>query len=179
MPVHARVAIDPTHPVLVELPIVLYAATVVALVGHAIGGDVSWYRAALCASAASVAVAIVAVVPAIADLVGLSASDRWRTLGVRHAACNVVALIAFAAAGATIYSNYARVHELGDTAPLALAGVGLVAAIVSAWLGWMMIALLGARIANARLANARIARARMASVDELVTRLPSPRRTHG
>lgn len=161
MPVHARVATDPIHPLLVEFPIVLYAATVATLIGHAIGGDASWYRAALYASAASVVMAIVAVVPSIVDLVTLSPAPPVRALGRRHAACNVAALIVFSAAFATILSNYVRTRQLGDTAPLVLASIGLAAAIAAAWLGWaMMLAARGPQPLS----------------HELVRRLPTPRR---
>lgn len=168
MATHARIASDPIHPMLVEFPIVLYSATVVALLGHALSGQAFWYRAAMYASCASIAIAIVAVVPAIVDLIGLSSTSRWRRLGMRHAACNIAALVAFSAAGATIYSNYAQLHQLADFAPLVLAVAGLAAAITAAWIGWSMVASLGARLSSLRDA-----------VDhELVLRLPSPRRTH-
>jgi uncharacterized membrane protein len=168
MATHARIATDPIHPMLVEFPIVLYTATVVALLGHAISGDAFWYRAAMYASCASIAIAIIVVVPAIVDLIGLSSTSRWRRLGLRHAVCNVAALVAFSAAGATIFSNYALLHELGDFAPLVLTVAGLAAAITAAWLGWSMVASLGTRLSSLR-----------AAVDhELVLRLPSPRRTH-
>jgi uncharacterized membrane protein len=167
MATHARIATDPIHPMLVEFPIVLYTATVVALIGHAITGEVFWYRAAMYASGASIATSIIAVVPAIVDLIGLSSTSRWRRLGLRHALCNVVAVVAFSAAGATIYSNYARIHQLGDAAPLVLALTGLAAAITAAWLGWTMVASLGARLSSLRDAVGH----------ELVLRLPSPRRS--
>ena len=80
---------------LVEFPIVLYTATVVALLGHALTAEAFWYRAAMYASCASIAISVVAVVPAIVDLIGLSSTSRWRRLGLRHAACNIVALVAF------------------------------------------------------------------------------------
>jgi uncharacterized membrane protein len=168
MATHVRIASDPVHPMLVEFPIVLYTATVVALIGHAVTGEPFWYRAAMYASAASIASSIVAVVPAIVDLIGLSSTSRWRRLGLRHAACEVVTLVAFSAAGATIYSNYAQLHQLGDFTPLALAVAGLAAAIVAAWLGWTMVTSLGARLSSLREAVGH----------ELVLRLPSPRRTH-
>ena len=94
------------------------------------------------------------------DLVALVATPRWRSLGRRHALCNVTSLVAFSAAFATLYSNYARVHELGDTTPLLLSLVGLGAAVATAWLGWTMLALLGIQ----------------APSHELVRRLPLPRR---
>ena len=165
MPVHARVATDPIHPLLVEFPIVLYAATVATLIGHAVGGGVAWYRAALYASAASVVVAIVAVVPSIVDLAALAPLPRLRALGRRHALCGIVALIAFSAAFATIFHGYARTHQLGDAAPLVLASIGLVAAIVAAWLGWVI--MLVARDAQPP---------SQAVGHELVQRLPTPRR---
>ncbi|HEY1551449.1 MAG TPA: DUF2231 domain-containing protein [Kofleriaceae bacterium] len=165
---HARIATDPIHPMLVEFPIVLYSATVVALLGHAVSGEAFWYRAAMYASCASIVIAVVAVVPAIVDLIGLSSTSRWRRLGLRHAACNVAALVAFSAAGATIYSNYSQLHHLADFTPLALTIAGLAAAIVAAWIGWSMVASLGARLSSLRDAVGH----------ELVLRLPSPRRTH-
>ncbi len=168
MATHARIATDPIHPMLVEFPIVLYTATVVALLGHALTGEAFWYRAAMFASIASIAIAVVAVVPAIVDLIGLSSTSRWRRLGLRHAACNVAALVAFSAAGATIYSNYAQLHQLADFAPLVLAVGGLAAAITAAWIGWTMVSSLGARLSTLRDAVGH----------ELVLRLPSPRRTH-
>src|SRR6185437_16942429 len=114
MPLQARVAVDPVRSVLSELPIVVHAATAVALIGHAISGDVAWYRAALISSVAGIVAAIVAAVPALADIVGLAASP-WRSLGRRLAACNAVAVVACSAASATIYTSYARVHELDDS----------------------------------------------------------------
>ena len=166
MPVHAHVAVDPIHAALIDVPIVVPTRRPSPRSpGTRSPASRRWYRAAFCASVASVAIALVAVVPAIADLVGLTASPRWCRLGFRHAACNVVALIAFSAAGAAICTDYARLHELDVAAPLVLASVGLVAAIIAAWLGWTMLALLGAWMASARIASARIASARIASDD--------------
>jgi hypothetical protein len=173
MPMQAHDAVDPIRPVFVELPIVVFAAIAGALIGHAIFGDVAWYRAAFVASAIGIVTAIAAVVPAVADLVGVAAG-RWRALGRGHAVCNVIALLACSAASATIYTSYARFHELDDTAPLALALVGLAATITAAWLGWMMSALFERAPLRVWPGCGPVCPPPVAS--ELVSRLPSPRR---
>lgn len=137
----ARIAEHPIHPMLVAFPVALYVATVVALFVHVGTNDPFWYHMALWTNLAGVAMAIVAAVPGLVDLINLPTRSKARATGLRHAGFNVLALVLFTCSAAVLYRNFYHrpLLHLDDAAPIALGLVGLVATTAAGWLGWALV----------------------------------------
>lgn len=124
---------QPLHPSLIALPIVAFAIAVLALIVHAATGE--GYRIAFYASVAGVVLGAIEAVASYVDASNLPAHTGAREAGLRHAACDAVALMLFAATGAVLYTNLALHRTLSVTAPMMLALLGLGAMAVSGWYG--------------------------------------------
>jgi len=74
----------PVHPILIALPLVAFAATIFAIVGHVITRDVGWYEAALVAGIAGVAIALVAFTVDLVDAENQPAGTEAREAGMRR-----------------------------------------------------------------------------------------------
>jgi uncharacterized membrane protein len=125
----------PLHPSLIALPILAFAVAVIALVVHAATSEIAWYRLALYASVAGVITGAIEAVASYVDASNLPAHTGAREAGFRHAACDVLALVLFAATGAVLYTNLAMHRPLAIAMPLMLALLGLGAMAVSGWYG--------------------------------------------
>ena len=123
----------PLHPSLIALPILAFAVTVIALVVHAATGQ--GYPIALYASVAGVIAIALEAVASYVDAANLPAHTGAREAGLRHAACDALALVLFAATGAVLYTNLAMNRSLAIAAPMMLALLGLGAMAVSGWYG--------------------------------------------
>jgi uncharacterized membrane protein len=123
----------PLHPSLIALPIFAFAVTVLALVVHAATGH--GYQIAFYASVAGVIAVALEAVASYVDAANLPAHTGAREAGLRHAACDVLALVLFAATGAILYTNLAMNRSLAITMPLMLSLLGLGAMAVSSWYG--------------------------------------------
>lgn len=141
----ARLAGRPIHPMVVVFPIALYATTVAALLTYFGTADAFYYRAAMMANLAGVAIALLAMIPGAIDLRALPRSSRARTVGLRHAGFAMAVTAAFAASGALLYRGWAARAwidgrwELDATTPLALGVIGLVGLVIAATLGWALV----------------------------------------
>jgi uncharacterized membrane protein len=141
----ARLAGRPIHPMVVVFPIALYATTVAALLAYFGTADAFYYRAAMMANLAGVAIAMLAMIPGAIDLRALPKPSRARTVGLRHAGFALAVTGAFAASGALLYRNWeARAWvggrwELDATVPLAIGVIGLVLLVMAAALGWALV----------------------------------------
>jgi uncharacterized membrane protein len=131
---------------LVAFPIALYVATVAALFVHIGTHEVFWYRTALYCNIGGVAMAAVAAVPGLIDLISLPSRSRARVTGIRHAAFNVLALALFAISGFMLYRNAgsslvpaAGRYGMDVTAPLVLSLLGILSTLTAGWLGWTMV----------------------------------------
>ena len=142
----ARIGDHPIHPALVSFPVVYYTSTVIALVAFAVSRDPFWFRAALTANIAGVAMAVVAAIPGAIDLfAGVPRRSRARATGLRHAVFNVAALALFSVCAALLWARWydpdviAGREALTTTAPLLIAIVGLAATGVGGALGWKLV----------------------------------------
>jgi uncharacterized membrane protein len=131
----------PIHPLLTALPCAAFAITIVALLGHLITHDASWYRVALYANAAGVIVALLALAVGVVDAENLPAFTQAREAGLRHVAFEALALVLFAASATVMFARYETHAVLGDTAPLALALLGGAAMAIAGWYGHALLRL--------------------------------------
>ena len=148
----------PVHPLLLSLPLFAFAASIAALVGHALGGNEIWYEVALGASAVGLACALLAAAIDVVDASNLPAHTVARGAGLRHVAFSALGLIFFAASTTVMFTRYESHHLLGDAAPLALGALGLAAMIVAGWYGRAVLRLFELGQAIVRYPAARRAR---------------------
>jgi uncharacterized membrane protein len=125
----------PVHPLLIALPLAAFAVVLIALLVHAVTGDVAWYRVALFANLGGLFVALLSTLAGMVDAANLPAFTVAREAGLRHVAYNALGLIFFAATAAVIYNRYEGHHMLGDAAPLALGALGLTSMVIAGWYG--------------------------------------------
>ena len=141
----AKIAGHPIHPMVVVFPIALYTATVAALLAFLATADSFYYRAAMVASLAGVAMALVAVIPGAIDLLALPRYSRARATAIRHASFAVLTTGIFAVCGALLFRGWTgRVMvdgrwDLDATIPLAVGVVGLVTLVIVGVLGWTLV----------------------------------------
>jgi uncharacterized membrane protein len=141
----ARIAGHPIHPMIVAFPIAFYTATVATLLAYVGTMEAFWYRVAMVANLAGIVTALIAVIPGVIDLLSLPAGSRARSVGLRHAAFNLVATVLFAATAAIIYRGWThRVMADGQyrfdaTIPLAMSVVAWVSMVIAGSLGWSLV----------------------------------------
>lgn len=142
----ARIAGHPIHPMLIAFPVALYVATLVTLIVHVATNDAFWYRVAMWSNIAGVAMAAVAAIPGLIDLLSLPRGSRARATGFRHAAFNVLSLVLFAISAVLLYRNAGMdlsvapgPYQLDVTAPLVLSVLGVLSTLAAGWLGWTLV----------------------------------------
>lgn len=123
----------PLHPSLIALPIAAFSVAVLALIVHAATGQ--GYQIAFYASIVGMVLGALEAVASYVDASNLPAHTGAREAGLRHAACDAIALVLFAATGAVLYTNLSMHHVPAIAAPLMLALLGLGAMTVSGWYG--------------------------------------------
>jgi uncharacterized membrane protein len=136
MHTRARIAGHPIHPMLIAFPVALYVSTVVTLFVFLASGDPFWFTVALYANIAGVVMAAVAAAPGLVDLLALEPRSRARTVGVRHAGFNVLALMLMAGSAGILWSN---ASTLEVTAPLILSILGVCSTAIAGWLGFTLV----------------------------------------
>ena len=131
----ARVLGHPIHPMLIAFPIAFYTATVVTLIVFVATGDSFWYRVAMWSNLGGVVMAVVAAVPGLIDLLGLPRHSRARSVALRHAGFNSLALVLFTISLVALYRSE-RATNYDATAPLVLGILGIASTVAAGWLGW-------------------------------------------
>lgn len=138
----------PVRPLVVALPIALFATTVAALLAYVGTGDASYYRVAMIASIAGVTAALIAALPGALALVSRPAGTR--AAGLEHAAAVLLPTGLYAASGTLLYRGwFGRAlagGPLDATTPLALAVAGMVALVIVGTLGWFRAQLARGRV---------------------------------
>src|SRR5215213_6579316 len=139
---HSKVKLfgHPIHPMLVAYPIAFYTATLVAYLIYQFGGqDQFWFRVAIVAAIAGVAMAVVAALPGFIDwAMGIPGETEAKNVGLRHMILNVVALVLF------IVLAILNTGEWDATTPSAAAGiilslVGVLLTVSAGAHGWTLI----------------------------------------
>jgi uncharacterized membrane protein len=124
----ASVARHPIHPMLVGFPIGLWIFSFVCDIAWVSGGADFWAQAAFLAIAGGIIGAVAAAIPGLIDLFALRSAGAFKT-ALAHMAINVLALVLF------LMSLLGRLIGTPTTVPLALSALGVVAILISGWLG--------------------------------------------
>jgi uncharacterized membrane protein len=134
-----KVAGHPLHPMLVGFPVTLYAVTLGCFAAYALGAEPFWFRVGAYANLAGVCLAAVAAVPGFVDWAfGVPTGSPAKATGLAHMACNVLALLVFAA------NLWLQFPLRLDPAPpvglsVVLPGVGVLLTLAAGYLGWKMV----------------------------------------
>src|SRR5436305_1415180 len=130
----------PIHPMLVGFPVALYTATLACFIVYAATGDLFWFRTAVAANVAGVAMGLVAAIPGFIDwATAIPRASEAHDTGLMHMELNLLALLAFGA-NAVINASYWR-DAFGPDAvfPILLSVVGMGFVLGAGWLGWTLV----------------------------------------
>ncbi len=129
----ASIKKHPLHPMLVALPIGLWAFALVCDVVHATGGNAVWQMVATYCIAAGIAGALVAAVPGVIDYFSIDEAAMKRIANL-HLTVNLAAVAIFA------INLWFRLRLPIDSYwPLGMSTVGVLAIGVGGWLGGEMV----------------------------------------
>jgi uncharacterized membrane protein len=125
----ASVKGHPIHPMLVALPIGLWVFSIVCdIVFHAGWGRPTWKVVAWYTIAGGVVGALLSAVPGFIDFLSIR-DRRVGRIGLVHMVLNLIAVALFAV------SFGLRIPHPLDALPVVLSGLGIVAILISGWLG--------------------------------------------
>jgi len=128
MPTPASIRKHPIHPMLVGIPIGLWAFAVVADVVHMVRGGPAWKEVARYCIGGGIVGALVAAVPGLVDLTSISAG-KVRKAALTHMTVNLIAVGLFG------LSLWLRTTDPLGGWPAAISGVGLLLLGLGGWLG--------------------------------------------
>jgi len=129
----------PVHPMLVAFPIAFYNGTLASFIIYAITQDVFWFRVGYVSNIAGVVMAAIAALPGFVDLVFLPDDSKAKSTGLKHMACNVIALFLFIV-NIFLQMNKLSLPGLPDaTYAIWLSAIGVFVTIIAGFLGWKMI----------------------------------------
>ncbi len=134
----AKIAGHPIHPMLVAFPVAFYTGALVCYIVYSSNADPFWFRVAMVANIAGVAMALLAAIPGFIDWLNIPRDSRAKKTGLFHMVCNVIALLCFALAAWLQCDQWdATVPELGMAIPLTAIGFGLT--LAAGFLGWTLV----------------------------------------
>lgn len=136
MTTRASIAGHPLHAMLVALPIGLWVFSFVADLIFLKTGDPRWASTAYFTLAGGLIGALLAAVPGLVDLFGLS-DPMTRKVGITHMTLNL-AIVAVCAV-----NLWLRSQESHGFFPYVLSGGMIVALLFSGWLGGQLVHVLG------------------------------------
>jgi len=130
----------PIHPMLVGLPIALFAATIVLELAHIGTHDAFYYRAAMVANIAGVLTALFAAIPGAIDLFSLSPGSPARATGIRHALLDLSKVALFAISGVLLFRGWTgrELAALDAHIPVAFGMIGIVSMTYAMALGYVL-----------------------------------------
>lgn len=133
------IAGHPLHPMLVVVPIGLFAWTLISdLVYFASDSNQMWYDIAFWTDIAAIVSALIAALPGIGDYLTVAARSDSRGIATAHGVLNVIVVLLYTAAMLLMLDNGATDGaELTAVIVLHAVGVGLL--VVSGWLGGEMV----------------------------------------
>lgn len=128
----------PLHPLLVAVPIGLFAWAFVADIVFVVSDDRSWYDISFWSGIAAIVTAAVAAVPGFGDYLTMAVNSDSRVIATAHMALNISVLVLFAvAAGFQVDEGALSGSNL--TAVVILHGIGVGLLAVSGALGGEMV----------------------------------------
>jgi uncharacterized membrane protein len=133
------IAGHPLHPMLVVVPIGLFAWALISdFVYLGTDKDQMWYDIAFWTGIAAIISALVAALPGLGDYLSVASKSDSRNIATVHMALNVVVVLLYAAAMLLMLDNNATDGgQLATVIVLHAVGVGLL--LVSGWLGGEMV----------------------------------------
>ena len=135
----AHIGGHPLHPMLVPIPIGLFAWSLVSLIVYAASdSNMTWYDMSYWSAIGGIIAAVVAALPGLIDGFGVAAKTEAKGLAMGHMLLNAVVTALFVIAAIMMRDDGAiEGAELGTA--LALQGVGIGLLLLSGWLGGEMV----------------------------------------
>jgi uncharacterized membrane protein len=129
----------PIHPMLVSIPISMYAAACASFVAYSLGAEAIWFRIGVYANVAGVVGAVIAAVPGLIDWIfGVPTGSPAKATGLLHMAANVVALLLFALNASLHWPHrFESAPVIGSSVALTVLGVCFT--LLAGFLGWKMV----------------------------------------
>jgi len=127
-----RVGKHPVHPMLVPLPIGLWIFSLITDIIYRVSGNAVWAEVAYYSMAGGIIGALLAALPGLADFLALKPSGV-KKLALWHMAINLTAVILFS------INLYLRTGVPEALTPFVLSIMGVLAIMVSGWLGGQMV----------------------------------------
>ena len=133
-----KIAGHPLHAMLVPFPVAFYTATMVCFITYACNMDLFWFKVALKANCAGVAMAALAALPGFIDWLFIPKIKKAKNVGLAHMLCNVTALMLFSL---NIYIQCKHLDELqpSATAAIILSSAGFALTLTAGFLGWSLV----------------------------------------
>jgi uncharacterized membrane protein len=133
-----KIAGHPVHPMLVAFPVAFYTAALACYIVYGTNNDPFWFKVAVAANLAGVAMAALAAIPGFIDWLFIPSDSGAKKTGLFHLLCNVLALVCYGMAG------FARCKNWNDSNPplglaIPLAAVGFVLTLAAGFLGWTLV----------------------------------------
>jgi uncharacterized membrane protein len=123
---------------LVAFPVAFYTAAMVCFIVYSRNAEPFWFKVALAANIAGVAMAVLAALPGFIDWLNIPSGIQAKRTGIIHLAFNVTALLLFAVNAFMLYDQWnATSPELGLAVPLTI--VGFTSTIIAGFMGWTMV----------------------------------------
>jgi uncharacterized membrane protein len=130
----------PLHPVLVTLPIGLFALSVVFDLAYLVGGDRTFADVAFWDIAAGIVGGLLAAVFGLLDWLAVPRGTRAKRIGLWHGGGNVVIVGLFIVSWVLRLPDHAYLPSI---VPFVLGLIGVLLALVTAWLGGELVYRLG------------------------------------
>ena len=128
----------PLHPMLVILPVGLFAWAFASQLIFLTTTDHQWYTIAFWTSIAALSAGLFAAVPGAGDLLTIGARSRAFGMGIAHMFLNLSTIVLYFVAVLLMLNNNAT-GGASLVAASTLMGVGLIVLSVSGWLGGEMV----------------------------------------
>jgi uncharacterized membrane protein len=138
----ARIAGHPIHPMLVPLPIGLWAFSFVCDLAFLATGSASWAQVSFYALGGGIVGAALAAIPGLIDGWSVERGDVFRNV-LAHMALNALALVVF------VVSFLSRSIEAPFSFSVAASAIGILVVALGGWFGGELVFVLGVGVDEA------------------------------
>ncbi|OQP57754.1 hypothetical protein A3860_09000 [Niastella vici] len=133
-----KIAGHPVHPMLVAFPVAFYTAALVCYIVYNSNSNPFWFKVAVVANIAGVAMAALAAIPGFIDWLNIPTDSKAKKTGIYHMLCNVAALVCFGIAALVEYKKWDdATPSLGLAIPLT--ALGFILTLAAGFLGWTLV----------------------------------------
>jgi uncharacterized membrane protein len=133
-----KIAGHPVHPMLIAFPVAFYTSAFICYIVYNSNQNVFWFKVAVAANIAGVAMALVAAIPGFIDWLFIDKNSRAKKTGLSHMILNVTALLAF---GVTAWLESPQWNsatpDIGMAIPLT--ALGFILTLIAGFLGWTLV----------------------------------------